>query len=318
MNVPEAVRNDLTGCVFRMQVGYDTDGCMHDNVAQAWRKCENKWYQGGKKRWDGASADDDGMLGGLTQVHNVDVAHTGRFLDAIEFRQRQRCVDLGGGIGRVASSVLVPRFQQVDLVDATPHFVEKAKQSHGDKLHLVQCQPMQDFAPPANTYDLVFIQWACDFIRDSDIISLLQRCVTALKPGGRVVIKDNHVCSGSGGFFLDLTESSMLRTVRHLRRLFASVPGLRIVRSELQTDLSDDLHPVRCWELARAEDMPSETVEVNPQEHAHWCAQSHDQMLRCALSRLSLNSEAELTVQAAALVPEDSSDGDYDSDSDDE
>jgi protein N-terminal methyltransferase len=115
---------------------------------------------------------------------------------------------------------------------------------------------LREFAPPPGSYDLVWAQWVLGHLTDNDVVSLLGRCRASLRPNGAVVVKDNVAlpsdCDQLGGkYLLDLDNAAVIRTHAHLRSLF-KLAGLKMVRSELQGNFPEDLHPVRHYWLVPA------------------------------------------------------------------
>lgn len=81
---------------------------------------ESEWYSSAAEYWDSEAncpLSDDGVLGGYGKLTEVDVQGSNQFLDSLyEMRLefgRDRAVDCGAGIGRVAKHLLLPRFSQV-------------------------------------------------------------------------------------------------------------------------------------------------------------------------------------------------------------
>ncbi|MES1911550.1 MAG: hypothetical protein MHM6MM_003964 [Cercozoa sp. M6MM] len=277
------MEDDLRGCVFRQEPGFDSAGRTYADSSSVWELFGQCWHDTCRSAWRKASANEDGVLGGITQIHGVDVAATAKFLDEIAFETTETCVDLCAGIGRVADAVLFERFEHVDLVDALPHMVKAAKKRCGDKPRKLICQSMRHFNPPANSYDLVFMQWSTDNARDDDLIATLKRCAASLKQGGRLVLKENHNIYGDG-FYFDLKDGSITRSLRQFRRVMASA-SLRIVRAQEQDNLPSDLFPVRMWELAPF--VASETsIQIDPAEHSPLCQASTVRMKACTHTRL--------------------------------
>lgn len=60
----------------------------------------------------------NGVLGGYGKVHPVDSDTSCSFLDSFKEKiGHQRALDCGAGIGRVTKSVLLERFEKIDLVE---------------------------------------------------------------------------------------------------------------------------------------------------------------------------------------------------------
>ena len=112
---------------------------------------------------------------------------------------------------------------------------------------------LREFSPPPNSYNLVWAQWVLGHLTDTDVVGLLNRCRAALRPGGAVAVKDNTAlpseCDQCGNrYLLDEENAAVIRTHAHMRSLF-KLAGLKLVRSEVQRNFPDDLHPVRMYWL---------------------------------------------------------------------
>ena len=90
-------------------------------------------------------------------------------------------IDCGGGIGRFCKQVLLPVFEEVDLVDQNPLFIEEAKQLLGEfpSMKEYYVSGLQDFEF-RHKYDCIWIQWVSGQLVDDDYIKFLERCRKAL------------------------------------------------------------------------------------------------------------------------------------------
>ena len=68
-----------------------------------------------------------------------------------------------------------------------------------------------------NRYDVVWIQWCLLYLTDEDAISFFRRCQEALKPGGKIIVKEN-ICQD--GFVVDKDDSSLSRSNAYMLKLF--------------------------------------------------------------------------------------------------
>ena len=66
-------------------------------------------------------------------------------------------------------------------------------------------------------YDVVWIQWCLLYLTDEDAISFFHRCRNGLKPGGRIIVKEN-ICQE--GFVVDTDDSSLSRSNAYMLQLF--------------------------------------------------------------------------------------------------
>lgn len=95
----------------------------------------------------------------------------------------------------------------------------------------------------------MWIQWAIGHVTDEDLVPLLARLKTCLKPTGVIVLKEN-VLTGNGGSssVVDLEGCSLRRSNAYFKALFAR-GGCRIVREDMQKQLPSDLCRVKMWAL---------------------------------------------------------------------
>ena len=66
----------------------------------------------------------------------------------------------------------------------------------------MHCCGLQDFSPPPNTYDVVWVQWVIIYLPDQDFVNFLRRMAASLREGGLVVIKDNFTMGQFIYFFI--------------------------------------------------------------------------------------------------------------------
>lgn len=109
--------------------------------------------------------------------------------------------------------------------------------------------PLQDFRPSPNTYDLVWVQWAIGHVTDEDLVPLLARLKACLTPAGVIILKEN-VLTGNGGnsTLVDLGGCSVRRSNSHFKALFGR-GGCRVVKEDAQKQLPSDLCRVKMWAL---------------------------------------------------------------------
>ncbi|KAJ1174582.1 hypothetical protein NDU88_006402 [Pleurodeles waltl] len=71
-------------------------------------------------------------------------------------------LDCGSGIGRVSKNVLLPIFDNIELVDMMEPFLEEAQnylEEGVDKVEALYCYDLQEFTPVMKKYDVIWIQW---------------------------------------------------------------------------------------------------------------------------------------------------------------
>ena len=126
---------------------------------------------------------------------------------------------------------------------------------HADRLQF-DVASLREFAPPADSYNLVCAQWVLGHLTDTDVVALLTRCRAALRADGAVFVKDNTAApsdcdQGGGRYMLDEENAAVIRSQRHLKAL-CKLAGLKLIRYETQQGFPEDLHPVRMYWLVAA------------------------------------------------------------------
>jgi protein N-terminal methyltransferase len=247
-----------------------------------WQSDEERerWYERGKLYWEWAAPTNDGVMSGIGPLHDTDIADSRRFLadgqtalwPGLEFRRAGRALDIGAGIGRVCSGLLLDLCGQVDLVDGSAAHLDQARASLGGEppspnaarghVSSFICTDLQSFMPARASYDLIWIQWTIMYLTDSDLCRLLADCQRALAPGGLIILKDNVIDEVrgpkglvDGRYMVDEEDASVSRTRHHLLQLVGQA-GLSVIAStdadlrseELSTCLSangwTEMHPV--------------------------------------------------------------------------
>ena len=241
-------------------VGRDSADNAYRSINDVWPAESNgsvnhgAWYSTSKSYWKNVDANITGMLGGLPSIHPSDVAASLSMIDKL--RQAHECpladgiaLDCGAGIGRISQSVLLQRFQQVELVEPSPIFLEKARQNlQPDRVSATYQSTLQGFVPPiGRIYAAVWVQWVLNYLIDDDVVRFLQRCVLALAPHGWFVVKES-VARDASGFYVDRADASITRTDAHFRELFKAA-GLKVERTEMQPNLPRAVFPVRMYAL---------------------------------------------------------------------
>ena len=157
--------------------------------------------------------------------------------------------DVAAGIGRVAKHVLLPGgAASVDVLEpartlraAACAFVDAPATVEGVEVGgcASKCRflaaPMQDWTPSSSSYDVIWAQWCVGHLTDAHFLRFLQRCRTALKPRGVLVIKDN--CGESSKtddcFEVDDADRSICRGRAYLEALLA-LSGAELLCTALQ------------------------------------------------------------------------------------
>eukprot|EP00698_Gefionella_okellyi_P023509 TRINITY_DN8053_c0_g1_i1.p1 TRINITY_DN8053_c0_g1~~TRINITY_DN8053_c0_g1_i1.p1 ORF type:complete len:202 (+),score=38.21 TRINITY_DN8053_c0_g1_i1:94-699(+) len=200
------------------------------------------------------------MLGGFGALSDLDVRDSWRFLSRftnatplpagvkrheIQVPLTYAC-DCGAGIGRVTRDFLLQHFQFVDIVEQNPAFVAKAMETlPADRVKESFACGLQDFTPPPQRYNVIWIQWVAAYLTDVDFVAFLQRCQRNLVSGGLIVLKEN-VCRK--GFIVDRDDSSITRSDIHMQKVFEQA-GLKLVVTVDQTGFPVELFPIKMYAL---------------------------------------------------------------------
>ncbi|XP_029939797.1 N-terminal Xaa-Pro-Lys N-methyltransferase 2 [Salarias fasciatus] len=212
---------------------------------------EKTFYYRAQKFYEDVPATEEGMMGDFLEVSNVDLEGSRRFLARFMGPGKAGssfALDCGSGIGRVSRSVLLPVFGKVDLVDMEERFLLEAHQDFlgdgADRVETLFCYSLQDFTPPRDKYDVVWIQWVACHLTDKDLMNFLRRCRKSLRPDGVIILKDNMARQGAK---LDVSDSSISRHLDIMRAIIAAA-GLEILGAEPQGGFPDIMMPV--WTIA--------------------------------------------------------------------
>eukprot|EP00796_Vickermania_ingenoplastis_P005834 gene5834-4160_t len=238
--------------------GGDTEGRFYANTETMWEaelqgdlyNTETGWYGKAIKYWENAPADMNGVLGGLEELHLVDIPETRAFLQRHmgDEHEHTRALDCAAGIGRVSKYLLTEMYETVDLLEPLPHMLEQAKKElEGKNIGEFILGSMETVDLPENKYDLIMIQWAVIYLTDEDFVRFFSKCKKALRPHGRVVLKEN--CSAQPTFLVDRADSSLTRCDAHYRSLFEAA-GLTVTVAEKQRNWPKDCIPVMMYALA--------------------------------------------------------------------
>lgn len=212
----------------------------------------SKWYSDAQKYWDSREATDSAMLGGLTELSDIDAMHSSLFLSEFlnngMIKSRGYACDCGAGIGRVTRTFLLKHFEKVDLVEQTEKFLHQAKKNFtelglGDRVDYVPLG-LQHFTPYPGKYGLIWCQWVLSHLNDPDLIAFLKRCSFAAPFIG---VKENQANAIA---CYDEEDSSKTRSEREWRDIFEAA-GLIIVKETKQMSFPDDLFDVKMYLLMK-------------------------------------------------------------------
>eukprot|EP00472_Partenskyella_glossopodia_P012736 CAMPEP_0197540274 /NCGR_PEP_ID=MMETSP1318-20131121/65307_1 /TAXON_ID=552666 /ORGANISM="Partenskyella glossopodia, Strain RCC365" /LENGTH=313 /DNA_ID=CAMNT_0043099211 /DNA_START=3 /DNA_END=940 /DNA_ORIENTATION=+ len=269
--------------------GSDNDGKRYRNIAEVWEnfadddaqqtnstknkkkqkggsQSREEWYQKGAAYWQTAKATLDGVLGGFGFVSPMDVKESKTFIKSLKFLERNRAVDLGAGIGRVADELLVKMFKSVDLVEQDQKYVDTAKTNLGknSKMHDFLCVGLQDYTPKQEYYDVMWFQWVLGHLTDEDLIALLRRCRKGLSEKGVIIVKENIA---RGGFILDKEDMSVTRTEAQYKHIFKEA-NLKIIRETWQENFPSGV--ISCEDVRTSLNHLSEEAKLMSKMWRHY------------------------------------------------
>ncbi|KAL9224394.1 hypothetical protein vseg_000430 [Gypsophila vaccaria] len=251
--------------------GVDSDGREFKNAAEMWREHVGEldadphkrvdWYRNGVGYWQGVEASVEGVLGGYGSVNDADIKSSEAFLipllsELFDGGNNRQLVslDCGSGIGRVTKNLLIRYFNEVDLLEPVPHFLEEARKSlTSESVAVVDehkavnfyCIPLQEFIPEPGRYDVIWIQWCIGHLTDDDFISFFKNAKAGLKPGGIFILKENIA---KNGFVLDKEDYSVTRSHAYFLQLFQRC-GLHVYKIKDQREFPKELFAVKMYAL---------------------------------------------------------------------
>jgi len=128
--------------------------------------------------------------------------------------------------------------KRCDLVESSARLLSAAPDYIGDGSSSCRfyCQGLQEWAPAAGTYSIMWIQWVLCYLTDEDTVYFLRRCGESLVDGGVVCLKEN-TCEDEG-FVVDVEDASVTRSVPYLLYLIRKA-GLRVVLRRTQDNFPD-------------------------------------------------------------------------------
>lgn len=210
--------------------------------------------------WTGVPPTVDGVLGGYgedTVVPTMDVLGSNHFLRKLKSRMivepghKKYGADIGAGIGRVTKNMLVKHCDVVDLLEPVKPFVEQMKSELKDleqegKIGEIYDIGMQDWAPEENKYWLIWCQWCVGHLPDEELVKFFLRCKQGLQPNGTIIVKENNSPMDKDDF--DPEDSSVTRSDKKFKDLFEQ-SGLKLIATDRQKGLPEELYPVRMYAL---------------------------------------------------------------------
>ncbi|EJU05600.1 DUF858-domain-containing protein [Dacryopinax primogenitus] len=191
-----------------------------------------------------------------------------------------RALEVGAGIGRVTSNVLLYMFTYVDMVEPVESFLRTAiaessswkgikEERKGVRFIKAPLQDTTLFSVPSSGdarvlasvgknppedqigYDAIWCQWCLGHLSTKDLVTFLQQAKRSLRTMGCIFIKEN-VCAneedGSAREVYDAQDSTVTRSGSSWMRAFVSA-GLMLIRDEEQLGFAADLYDVRMYVL---------------------------------------------------------------------
>uniref|UniRef100_A0A8C9UA23 N-terminal Xaa-Pro-Lys N-methyltransferase n=1 Tax=Scleropages formosus TaxID=113540 RepID=A0A8C9UA23_SCLFO len=195
---------------------------------------------------------EEGMMGDFIEISEIDLEGSRAFLKKFvggPGKAGTKCaLDCGCGIGRVSKNVLFPVFETLEMADMMEDFLNHAHECYlgddADRVECYYCYNLQDFTPPLNKYDVIWMQWVACHLTDKDLMEFLIRCKASLRPNGIIVIKDNMARQGCK---LDPIDSSLIRHLDIVKNIIYKA-GLEILGVERQQGFPEQIIPV--WMIA--------------------------------------------------------------------
>ncbi|EZG79805.1 methyltransferase domain protein [Gregarina niphandrodes] len=196
--------------------------------------------------WEGQPHDEKGMMGGFEYLSPRDEANSRRMIEAYLLRGRkyfEYVAELGAGIGRVTTRVLLPYSEHIDVFEPVAANREVALKTLPHDRCTFYPDTLQQWTPRRESYDLIWIQFSLIYTSDDECLALLKRAQRAVQGRrGYVVIKDNMPL-GNAKPVQDSTDGSVVRSTDHLLRL-STAAGLKLIRNHRQDHWPIALYPV--------------------------------------------------------------------------
>jgi len=223
-------------------------------------KCNSKtdqtdidYYNKAASYWENVKPTIDGMLGGFAKISPTDIEGSNKLLKVLLKEENgpkaERALDCGAGIGRITKHLLTKYFKSVDLVEQDEHFLEKGREYLGDnpRVGTLFCAGLQNFKFQPQTYDVIWCQWVLGHLTDSHLVDFFKRSSSALKPNGRIVVKEN--VTSSNQVEQDKEDSSVTRPPALLKLIFSQA-DLSICKQFKQNKFPKELYEVHMFVLA--------------------------------------------------------------------
>jgi len=143
---------------------------------------------------------------------------------------------------------LLKHFDKVDLVEQNAKFLDQARAGYlagmAERVDQWINVGLQDFNPEADRYGAIWIQWVLNYLKDEDLVALLERCKRGIKINGMIFVKENI----SSVYTPDEDDSSATRTDEQFVELFQRA-GLEILKTQFQPEFPKELFKVKLYAL---------------------------------------------------------------------
>ncbi|KAG1878040.1 alpha-N-methyltransferase NTM1 [Suillus subalutaceus] len=256
--------------------------------------------EAGIQYWATQPANYDGVLGGFGtgSLPRVDSLGSRRFLlDLLPelstvpspFRslsappsetRRVRALDVGAGVGRVTSDVLLPLVSDVVLLEPVEPFINEARSrgkasesgleindsgyrvlwkgiadrsKSGQPLDRVGYLPQDGDDDMESKFDVIWCQWCLGHLKDDDLVQFLQRSRKALRDARSLIVVKENICREQSEpvTVFDEQDSSFTRSDLAFKNVFRDA-GLKIIQEKIQHGLPEGLFPVKMYALREA------------------------------------------------------------------
>ena len=277
--------------------GADDSGRAYSCLQELWddqAANHEAYYEANAAWWDadgyGGSTDEEAMIG--DGGSSEDLEHSLRLLDQVRAMhpaaQGGCALDAGAGVGRVTKHVLLRRYERVTLLEPCERWLKQARRYLGNK-RAQRCAfvsgRLENYAPSNISFDLIWIQWALQYLIDAHVVDALRRLAARLAPHGVMVLKENRPLAGDGAFHVDVPHGphgryDVTRPDAHHRWLFRCA-HLEIEHSEIEGE-------VTAWVLrpstAALEGLRMPSLEARVEARAEERAEARGAMLASAHS----------------------------------
>ncbi|XP_061716037.1 N-terminal Xaa-Pro-Lys N-methyltransferase 1-like [Cydia pomonella] len=213
---------------------------------------ENIFYTKAAKYWANVPATIAGVLGGYEHISDIDIKGSKAFLNDILALKNapgtKLALDCGAGIGRIAQNLLIPLFDEVDLVEQEERFLSAAEKRIGEtnkRLGSLYNVGLQNFTPQKK-YDVIWCQWVLGHLNDFDLIAFLERCKKALNTNGVIIVKENITSSEEIEY--DDEDSSVARPYKLMQLIFQEAQ-LDVIKEDVQDGFPEDIYKVYSFAL---------------------------------------------------------------------